>query len=94
MNGERLRLCNGTAVELVDVGGGVPVTIGEGVAQACSISGPITVARRSPTTGDERHTGADTRVAARAFGYRRRTPVAEGRRAMVEWDRSRPGVPA
>jgi hypothetical protein len=94
MNGERLRLCSGTAVELVVVGGGVSVTIGEGLAQASSISGPMTVARRSLTTGDARHTGADTCVAARAFAYRRRTPVAEGRRAMVEWDRSRPGVPA
>jgi nucleoside-diphosphate-sugar epimerase len=59
-----------------------------------SICGPVAVVRQLPKAGDVPHTGADTCVAASAFGYRPRITVGEGLRAIVDWERSRQAVPA
>ncbi len=43
----------------------------------------------SPRPGDQRHTGADTGKAERAFGYRPTVAPAEGLRAQIAWHRAR-----
>ena len=42
-----------------------------------------------PRPGDQRHTGADTGKAERAFGYRPTVGPAEGLRAQIAWHRAR-----
>jgi nucleoside-diphosphate-sugar epimerase len=74
---------------VANVGGGMQVSMNEVVRLTSWICGPVNVVRRSPSPGDVRHTGADTRVAASAFGYEPKTTLAEGLRAMVDWERSR-----
>ncbi|HEY3018710.1 MAG TPA: NAD-dependent epimerase/dehydratase family protein [Solirubrobacteraceae bacterium] len=81
-------------VGVANVGGGVRVSMSEVVARVSSLCGPVDVARSSGGAGDVRHTSADTRLAAAAFGYRPRTTLDEGLRVMVEYERSRQAVPA
>jgi nucleoside-diphosphate-sugar epimerase len=76
-------------VGVANIGGGVRVSMNEVVAMISSLHGPVQVSRRPASAGDVRHTGADTRVAARAFGYKPRTTLAEGLLAMVDSERSR-----
>jgi nucleoside-diphosphate-sugar epimerase len=76
----------------INVGGGARVSLNEVVTLVHSICGPLKVAGRPPCHGDVRHTGADIRVAAAAFGYRPRTTLERGLRAMVEWERSQHAV--
>lgn len=79
---------------VANVGGGSRVSMNEVIALTASMCGPVEVARRPPSTGDVRHTGAHTGVAEKAFGYRPRTRLREGLEAMVDWERSRQSVPA
>jgi nucleoside-diphosphate-sugar epimerase len=74
---------------VANVGGGMQVSMNEVVRLTSWICGPVKVVRRSPSPGDVQHTGADTRVAASAFGYEPKATLAEGLRAMVDWERSR-----
>jgi nucleoside-diphosphate-sugar epimerase len=79
-------------VGVANVGGGQRVSMNDAIALVSSICGRVDVSRRPRSTGDVRHTGADTRLAEAAFGYRPRTTLCEGLAAMVEWERSRQEV--
>jgi nucleoside-diphosphate-sugar epimerase len=74
---------------VANIGGGMQVSMNEAVALLSWLCGRVEVVRRPRSAGDVRHTGADTRVAASAFGYRPQTRLADGLRAMVDWERSR-----
>jgi nucleoside-diphosphate-sugar epimerase len=76
-------------VGVANIGGGHQVSMNEVIARLSEICGPMEISRKPPVAGDVRHTGADTRVAAAGFGYRPRTTLDEGLRAMVEWERVR-----
>jgi nucleoside-diphosphate-sugar epimerase len=76
-------------VGVANIGGGHQVSMNEVIVRLSRICGPVGVSRKPPVAGDARHTGADTRVAAAGFGYRPRTTLDEGLRAMVEWERAR-----
>ena len=75
--------------DVANIGGGLRVTMNEAIAVLSEICGPVEVIRRPRSAGDVRHTGADTRVAAAAFGYRPRTTLEHGLQAMVDWERER-----
>jgi nucleoside-diphosphate-sugar epimerase len=81
-------------VGVANIGGGVCVSMNEAVTLVTSLCGPVDVVRRRHSAGDVRHTSADTRLAASAFGYRPQTTLPAGLAAMVEWARSREAVPA
>ncbi|MGZ4275050.1 MAG: NAD-dependent epimerase/dehydratase family protein [Solirubrobacteraceae bacterium] len=74
---------------VANIGGGVRVSMNDVIATLSAICGPIELVHRTREAGDARHTGADTRVAADAFGYRPATTLDAGLRAMVEWERDR-----
>lgn len=74
---------------VANIGGGRQVSMNEVVDLLSGMCGPIDVRRTTaPAPGDVRHTGADTRLARRAFGYRPATTLEEGLLAMVRWARS------
>jgi len=77
---------------VANIGGGVRVSMNEVIERLSKLCGPIDVERRPPSAGDVRDTGADTSIAAAGFGYRPRTTLEEGLRAMVEWQSSRQAV--
>jgi nucleoside-diphosphate-sugar epimerase len=79
---------------VANIGGGVCVSMNQVVAMMSPICGPIDVVRRPASAGDVRHTGADTRLAQAAFGYRPQTTLRQGLSAMVEWARASEAVPA
>jgi nucleoside-diphosphate-sugar epimerase len=70
---------------VANIGGGSPVSMNDAIALIREMLGPIEVLRRPGSPGDVRHTSADTRVAAAAFGYLPKATLEEGLRAMVEW---------
>ena len=72
---------------VANIGGGARISMNEVVSIVESICGEIDLVRTQTQAGDVRHTGADTRVAARGFGYDPKTGVAEGISRMVEWER-------
>jgi nucleoside-diphosphate-sugar epimerase len=74
---------------VANLGGGRQVSMNEVVGLLSDMCGPIDVRRTAPRPGDVRHTGADTRVARRAFGYRPATTLEEGLSEMVDWAQSR-----
>jgi nucleoside-diphosphate-sugar epimerase len=74
-------------VGIANIGGGHQVSMNEAIALVSEICGDVLVVRGAEAAGDVRHTGADTRLAASAFGYRPDTTLEEGLRAMVEWAR-------
>ena len=76
-------------VGVANIGGGHRVAMNEVISTLSEICGPVEISRKPPVAGDVRHTAADTSVAAAAFGYRPRTALEDGLRAMVEWERSR-----
>jgi len=77
---------------VANVGGGIRVSMNEVIERLSELCGPIEVARKPPSAGDVRDTGADTGIAAAGFGYRPRTTLEEGLRAMVDWQSSREAV--
>jgi nucleoside-diphosphate-sugar epimerase len=77
---------------VANVGGGMRVSMNEVIERLSELCGPIEIDRKPPSAGDVRDTGADTSVAAAGFGYRPRTTLEEGLRAMVEWQSGREAV--
>jgi len=69
---------------VANIGGGTRVSMLEVIDIVRDLCGPIEIIRMDGQKGDVRHTGADTRVAASAFGYAPRVGIAEGLRSMVE----------
>jgi nucleoside-diphosphate-sugar epimerase len=78
-------------VGVANIGGGMQVSMNHVIARLSEICAPVEVSRKPPSAGDVRDTGADTGVAAASFGYRPRTTLDEGLRAMVDWERARGG---
>jgi nucleoside-diphosphate-sugar epimerase len=70
---------------VANIGGGSPVSMNAAIALISEMLGPVPVVRGADSPGDVRHTSADTRIAAAAFGYRPRTTLEDGLRAMAEW---------
>jgi nucleoside-diphosphate-sugar epimerase len=76
-------------VGVANIGGGHQVSMNEAIELLSTICGPIDVLRKAPAPGDVKHTAADIQTASDGFGYRRRTTLEDGLRAMVEWERAR-----
>lgn len=74
---------------VANLGGGRQVSMNEVVELLSEMCGPIDVRRTAASPGDVRHTGADTRLARRAFGYRPATTLDQGLWEMVDWARAR-----
>lgn len=72
---------------VANVGGGARTSMNEVLALVRDLCGPVEVVREAAATGDVRHTAADTRVAADAFGFSPRTRLRDGLAAMVGWRR-------
>jgi nucleoside-diphosphate-sugar epimerase len=72
---------------VANIGGGSRTSMNEVIALIEDLSGPINVKRGPTQKGDVRHTGADTTVAASAFGYAPRTQLRSGLEAMLRWAR-------
>jgi len=79
---------------VANIGGGARSAMNDVIAGVERLSGPVEVVRGPSQPGDVRHTAADLRVAAAAFGYAPRRTLAEGLEAMVEWERTRVGASA
>ncbi|MEV6671899.1 NAD-dependent epimerase/dehydratase family protein [Streptomyces sp. NPDC051172] len=69
---------------IANLGGGSPVSMKQAVAAVESIVGPVKILPRPTSPGDARHTSADIGVATRELGYRPRTALHDGIRAMAE----------
>ena len=74
---------------VANIGGGMQVSLNRAIALVSEICQPVQVVRRDPTRGDVRRTGADTGVAAAAFGYQPETTLEQGLRAMVESEKAK-----
>jgi nucleoside-diphosphate-sugar epimerase len=81
-------------IGVANIGGGRQVSMNDAIALLSELCASVSVVRRAASAGDVRHTGADTRVAAAAFGYRPQTMLREGLRAMVECERATEWMPA
>jgi nucleoside-diphosphate-sugar epimerase len=81
-------------VGVANIGGGEQVSMNQVIALLSGVCGGVQVLRRGEAAGDVRHTGADTRVAATAFGYDPETTLEEGLMAMVDWARNGAAVRA
>jgi nucleoside-diphosphate-sugar epimerase len=80
---------------VANIGGGARTSMNAVLSIVESLAGPVDVTRGAVQQGDVKHTAADTRVAAEAFGYSPGTSLQVGLQAMVEWarDRVKAGVP-
>jgi nucleoside-diphosphate-sugar epimerase len=74
---------------VANIGGGSRTTLNEAIRIVEALTGPVTVVRGASQRGDVRNTGADVGRAQQAFGWRPRTEVADGLRAMVETEKNR-----
>jgi nucleoside-diphosphate-sugar epimerase len=70
---------------VANIGGGSRTSMNEVITMIEDLSQPIEVERSPTQKGDVRHTGADTQVAASAFGYTPRTQLQSGLEEMVRW---------
>jgi nucleoside-diphosphate-sugar epimerase len=73
---------------VANVGGGARTSMRQVVEVVRELCGPVTLVARESARGDVRDTAADTSVAQAAFGYRPRTSLPDGLRAMVAHERS------
>lgn len=74
---------------VANIGGGVRVSMNEVVTAISRICGTFELLYMPRGLGDVRDTGADTHLAASAFGYRPTTSLRGGLQAMIEWEGSR-----
>jgi nucleoside-diphosphate-sugar epimerase len=72
-------------VGVANIGGGHQFSMNEVRERLTELCGEVRVVQGARAAGDVRHTRADTRVAADAFGYQPATTLDEGLQAMVEW---------
>ncbi len=77
---------------VANIGGGLQVSMNEAIETLSRLCGPVRVERRSAQPGDVWRTSADISEAAEGFGYRPGTTLAEGLKAMVDWERARAAV--
>ena len=73
---------------VANVGGGSTVSMSRVLDIVRGLCGSLDVRHEPTARGDVRHTAADTSVAAKNFGYRPLTPVAEGLAGMVAAERA------
>jgi nucleoside-diphosphate-sugar epimerase len=69
---------------VANIGGGSRVSMLEVIETVSALGGPIEIVGKPAQKGDVRHTGADTAVAAAAFGYEPQVGIEEGLRSMIE----------
>lgn len=74
--------------EVMNIGGGQVVTLNEVIQMAEQLTGrSARIRREPPRPGDQKHTAADIAKAQRLLNYQPSTPVYEGLRAQIEWER-------
>lgn len=79
--------------EVFNIGGGSRVMVNEVIRLLEGITGQSAPVRHeAPQSGDARHTEADIRKAALAFGYQAKIRLAEGLERQVEWVRCISGL--
>jgi len=75
--------------EVFNVGGGEVVTLNKVIQILEELTGKkAMIERKPPRPGDQKHTAANIAKAQQALGYKPATPVLEGLRAQVEWQRA------
>ncbi len=75
--------------EVFNVGGGEVVTLNKVVQILEELTGKkAMIERKPPRPGDQKHTAANIAKAQQVLGYKPATPVLEGLRAQVEWQRA------
>lgn len=72
---------------VANIGGGARTSMAEVLDLVRSLAGSLEVIRLPAQRGDVRHTGADTTMAAEAFGYAPSVSLAEGLARMVAAER-------
>lgn len=81
---------HGAIGEVYNIGGGERITLNEAVRIIGDAVGVTPIVEHSESVpGDQRHTGADSGRAERAFGYRASVAPDAGLRRQVEWHVSR-----
>lgn len=73
---------------VANIGGGSTTSMMRVLDIVRGLCGSLEVRHETTARGDVRHTAADTSVAARNFGYRSLTPVAEGLAGMIAAERA------
>ncbi|OQA29150.1 MAG: dTDP-glucose 4,6-dehydratase [Verrucomicrobia bacterium ADurb.Bin345] len=74
--------------EVFNVGGGEVVTLNNVIRMLEELTGKkAVIERKPPRPGDQKHTAANIAKAQRILGYKPATPVLDGLRAQVEWQR-------
>jgi nucleoside-diphosphate-sugar epimerase len=74
---------------VANIGGGSRISMNEVITTVDDLCGPVKIEEGSVQKGDVRHTGADTRLAAAAFGYAPRIQFRAGLEAMIIWANDR-----
>lgn len=75
--------------EVFNVGGGEVVSLNKVVKILESLTGrKAVIERKPPRPGDQKHTAANIEKARKILGYQPVTPVLDGLRAQVEWQRA------
>jgi len=69
---------------VANIGGGARVSMLDVIEIVRDLCGRLEIVHGDTQKGDVRHTGADTSVAASAFGYAPRVGITEGLRSMVQ----------
>ncbi|MCX6995771.1 MAG: GDP-mannose 4,6-dehydratase [Kiritimatiellaeota bacterium] len=77
--------------ETFNVGGGEIVALNRIIRMLEEITGrSVRLARQPPRPGDQTHTSANIEKARRLLGYHPGTPLADGLRAQVAWQKTLP----
>lgn len=75
--------------EVFNVGGGEVVSLNKVVQILEELTGKkAMIERKPPRPGDQKHTAANIAKAQQVLGYKPATPVRDGLRAQVEWQRA------
>ena len=75
--------------QVFNVGGGEIVSLNDVIARLEKLTGrQVSLVRKPPRPGDQKHTAANIEKARRLLGYQPTTGVDEGLRAQVEWQKS------
>lgn len=74
--------------QIMNIGGGEVVSLNQVIAMVEELSGrKARLEWRPPRPGDQRHTRANIEKARRLLGYNPATPVKEGLRRQLEWQK-------
>lgn len=79
--------------EVFNIGGGEIVSLNEVIRRLEELTGrKANVVRKAARPGDQKHTAANIEKARARLGYHPSTPVTDGLRAQVEWQRKALGL--